>query len=133
MWQHQLLSLVVFLVDVEFSSCFRCGGVVVETHSWHWELVNTMLSLCRLQASVHTDVCGPMQTATLSGEHYCVTFIDEASGRIAIALLWHKGEVFENFVAYRGRAEKETGKVIKTLRSDGGGEYINAQFLKYLR
>jgi len=36
------------------------------------------------------------------------------------------------FQAYRARAEKASGKEIKLLQSDGGGEYINQGFKKYL-
>ena len=74
-----------------------------------------------------------MQTPTPSGDRYFATFIDEASGRLAVALLRSKAEVFDNFVIYRRRAEKDTGKEIRHLRSDGGGEYINERFTTYLR
>ena len=81
---------------------------------------------------VHSDVCGPMQASTHSGDQYFVTFVDEASGRIAVALLIHKGHVLENFAKYRRRAETETGKNIKRFRTDGGGEYLNAKTTAYL-
>ena len=81
---------------------------------------------------VHSDVCGPMQTATITGERYFVTFVDEASGRIAVALLKEKHQVLENFKIYRRRAEKDTGKSIRRLRTDGGGEYLNTKFGAYL-
>ena len=86
-----------------------------------------------LLENIHSDICGPMQTATLAGERYFITFIDEASGRIAVTLLQSKAEAFENFESYRNRAENDTGKKIKTLRTDGGGEYLNRNFLAYLR
>lgn len=86
-----------------------------------------------LLKQVHSDVCGSIETPALTGERYFVTFIDEASGRLAVSLLHGKGDVFENFVAYRQRAEKETGKEIKLLRTDGEGEYMNARFNTYLR
>ena len=86
-----------------------------------------------LMENIHSDICGPMQTATFTNERYFVTFVDEASGRIAVALWQNKAEAFEKFVSYRNRAEKDTGKQIKTLRRDGGGEYLNRTFLAYLR
>ena len=81
---------------------------------------------------VHSDVCGPMQTATITGERYFVTFIDDASGRIAVALLKEKQQVLENFKIYCRRAEKDTGKSIRKLRTDGRGEYLNTKFGAYL-
>ena len=80
---------------------------------------------------VHSDVCGPMQVATPSGDHYFATFIDEASGRLAVALLRTKAEVFDNVVIYRRRVEKVTGKEIRNLRSDGEGGYRNERFTTY--
>ena len=74
-----------------------------------------------------------MQTPTTTGERYFVTFIDEASGRVAATLIRNKDEVLENFAVYRQRAEKDTGREIKTLQSDGGGEYMNTKFNTYLR
>ena len=74
-----------------------------------------------------------MQTPTLSGELYFATFVDEASGRLAVALLCSKEEIFENFAVYRQRAEKDTGKAVRSLPSDGGGEYMSEKFFTYLR
>ena len=85
-----------------------------------------------LLACVHSDICGPMQTTTHSGERYFVTFVDEALGRIAVSLLKEKHQVLENFATYRRRAEKETGKNIKKFRTDGGGEYLNTKTRAYL-
>lgn len=36
------------------------------------------------------------------------------------------------FKLYRNEVEKQTGKSIKTLRSDRGGEYLSGEFLIYL-
>jgi len=73
-----------------------------------------------------------MAIAGLMGERYFTTFIDEHSGRIAIALLIQKSEVFERFKEYRAKVERQTGKKIKSLRSDGGGEYTGNTFRTYL-
>lgn len=41
---------------------------------------------------VHSDICGPMQVTTLNGQRYFITFIDEMSGRVGIALLHRKSD-----------------------------------------
>ena len=82
---------------------------------------------------VHSDIGGPMQVNTISGERYFITFIDERSGRIAITLLKSKNKALGAFQAYKIRAEKEAGKEIRAFKTDGGGEYINHQFKSYLR
>ena len=45
----------------------------------------------------------------------------------------HKSEAFEKFKEFRNEVEKQTGKLIKVLRSDRGGEYLSGKFLGYLK
>ena len=42
--------------------------------------------------------------------------------------LKEKSEAFDNFKCYLARVEKETGKRLKCLRSDEGGEFISNEF-----
>jgi hypothetical protein len=72
---------------------------------------------------VHTDLCGPMQTDSIGGSFYFLTFIDDFSRKIWIYFLRHKSETFEKFKEFKAEAEKQSGKYIKALRLDGGGEY----------
>ena len=44
-----------------------------------------------------------------------------------------KSETFEKFKEYRALVEKQLGKVIKTLRSDRGGEYLYGEFEDFLK
>ena len=81
---------------------------------------------------VHTDICGPMEIPSLHGERYFITFTDETTGRVSIDLLHSKDQALASFQSYQARAEKVSGKQIKSLRSDGGGEYVNNRFKKYL-
>ncbi|KAM1582402.1 hypothetical protein TB2_029793 [Malus domestica] len=45
----------------------------------------------------------------------------------------YKSESFERFKEFKNEVEKQTGKQIKTLRSDRGGEYLSNEFLDYLK
>ena len=81
---------------------------------------------------VHIDLCCPMQTLGLSGERYFIMFSNESSRRVSLSLLQAKDEALTGFQTYRSRAEKSSGKEIKALQSDGGGEYLNNKFKKYL-
>ena len=45
----------------------------------------------------------------------------------------HKSEAFEKFKEYKYEVEKQTKHSIITLRSDRGGEYLNGEFLDYLK
>lgn len=82
--------------------------------------------------TIHSDVCGPRALTGLMGERYFTTFIDEHSRRIGISLLTLKSGVFERFKEYKAKVERETGRKIKSLRCDGGGEYRENIFRTYL-
>ena len=45
---------------------------------------------------VHSDVCGPMQTASNSGKKYMVTFVDDYSRTCAVYFMAHKSDTFAN-------------------------------------
>lgn len=82
---------------------------------------------------VHTDVCGKMGTQSLSGGEYFLTFIDDKTRYVWVYILKHKDEVFKKFLEWKIMAEKSTGKKLKVLRSDNGGEYVSKEFGSYLR
>jgi hypothetical protein len=72
---------------------------------------------------VHTNVCGPMTWRSLSGCEYYLTFIDDYSRKTWIYFLKAKSEVFTWFQEFRALVENQSGKNIKVLQSDNGGEY----------
>ncbi|KAG4037393.1 Retrovirus-related Pol polyprotein from transposon TNT 1-94 [Phytophthora cactorum] len=80
---------------------------------------------------VHSDVCGPMQTPTFGGKCYFVTFIDDKSHFCVVYLLRNKSEVAAKFAEFVAFAETQTGKRVKTLRSDNGGEYTSSTMAKF--
>ena len=82
---------------------------------------------------IHTDVCGPFNEMARGGYYYFITFIDDHSRYSSVYLMKYKSEAFEKFKEYRNEVEKQTGKVIKTLRSDRGGEYLSGEFQSYLK
>jgi transposase InsO family protein len=82
---------------------------------------------------VHTDVCGPMQTRSLGGAFYFLLFIDDCTRFTWVYFLRRKSDVFEYFKEFRTMVEKKTGKSIKILRSDQGGEYKSGDFNKYCK
>ena len=82
---------------------------------------------------IHTDVCGPMSTNSIGGARYFVTFIDDKSRKTFVYFLRTKDQVFTKFKEFRAMVQIQTGKRIKALRSDNGGEYISKNFQKYLK
>ena len=81
---------------------------------------------------LHTDVIGPMQTPSIGGAKYIVTFIDDMSRFVWVRFITHKWEVLKKFTALVQQLETATGKKLKTLRSDCGGEYVSREFEEFL-
>ena len=82
---------------------------------------------------VHSDVCGPMSTQSLSGAQYFLTFTDDKTRYTWVYVLKRKGEVFDKFIKWKAMVELSTGVKLKSLRTDNGGEYTSTEFKAYLR
>ncbi|KAH9699088.1 Integrase catalytic domain-containing protein [Citrus sinensis] len=79
---------------------------------------------------VHSDVWGPTKTASISGSHYFVIFVDDFSRHVWLYTMRAKDEVIEIFVKWKILVETQTGRKIKILRSNNGGEYTSDPFLQ---
>ena len=103
------------------------GKMTKTPFSGHGERTSELLGL------VHTDVCGPMTTHAQGGYSYFITITDDLSRYGFVYLMKHKFEAFDKFKEYQSMVEKQTGKSIKVLRSDRGGEYLSTEFLNHLK
>ena len=77
---------------------------------------------------VHSDVCGPMSSSSLSRYVYYVFFIDDFSHKTWIYFSKGKNEVFSKFKEYKVLVENKTYRKINTLRSDNGEEFTLKEF-----
>jgi len=82
---------------------------------------------------IHTDVWGPVDIATPSGETYFVAFTDDFSRYSTIYLIKYKSDVFSRLQQYVAWIENQSGQRVKRLRSDNGGEYISHSVTEFLR
>ena len=64
----------------------------------------------RLLHRVHSDLCGPMCTTALTGEHYFSTFTDAKSHHVTMYLQKGKDETLSKLQAYVPHAETITGE-----------------------
>ena len=81
---------------------------------------------------MHADVCGPMQRSSPNGFRYYVTFKDYFLGYRAIYFLKSKSDVFDRFKLFICKLKSETNHNIRTLRSDGGGDFLSTEFVNWL-
>ena len=80
---------------------------------------------------VHTDLCGPIEVQSYKGDKYIMLFVDDYSRMMIVMFLKQKSNAFQMFKWYLARVEKETGKSLKCLRSDRGGEFTSREFEEF--
>ena len=80
---------------------------------------------------IHTDVCGPMKTTSLSGNKYFILFIDDYTRMCWVYFIKLKNEVFSVFKQFKALVENQSNLSIKILRSDNGMEYTSSQFVEF--
>ena len=82
---------------------------------------------------VHSDICGKLESKSLSCAEYFVTFIDDKTRYVWVYLIKCKSDVFKRFCEWKTEVEKSLGQCVKTLCTDNGGKYTSTEFEKYLR
>ncbi|MCZ2221959.1 DDE-type integrase/transposase/recombinase, partial [Corynebacterium pilbarense] len=82
---------------------------------------------------IHSDVCGPMPSSSISGYVYYVSFIDDYSRKTWIYFLKSKDEVFSKFKEFKALIENLFVRKIKILKSDNGGEYTSKEFVAFCK
>ena len=86
-----------------------CSGCVLEKH--HRDSFDKR-AFCQASVPlelVHSDLCGPLPSASFSSFKYFLTFIDDYSRRTWVYFLKLKSEVFNMFLAYKALVEKQYG------------------------
>ena len=82
---------------------------------------------------IHSDVCSKMTVPSLGNFIYYVSFIDDYSRKTWIYFLKSKDEVSNKFKEFKASIENLTGKKIKILRSNNGGEYTSNEFKDFCK
>lgn len=72
-----------------------------------------------------------MKTESLGGSRYLLLFIDDYSRFSWVCFLKFKSETFENFKKFKAFAENHSGKKLKALRTDRGGEFLSNEFIVF--
>jgi transposase InsO family protein len=80
---------------------------------------------------VHGDLCGPVTPATPAGNRYILLLVDDATRFMWAVLLPSKDAAAEAIKKIKAAAEVESGRKLKVLRTDNGGEFTVAEFAAY--
>ena len=82
---------------------------------------------------VHYDILGPIRTPSLGGKIYFLLFVDDYTRMMWLYILDKKSEVFSIFLKFQTLVERQSGRQIKTIRTNRGGEFIYTPFLEYCK
>lgn len=100
----------------DFDTCVSCiKGKQTNKHKIGAKRSSDLLEV------IHTDICCPNMNA--SDPKYFITFIDDYSRYMYLYLLHSKDEALDVFKFFKAEVENQSGKHIKIVRSDRGGEY----------
>ena len=80
---------------------------------------------------VHGDLCGPITPATNGCQLYFLLLADDCSRYMWLQLLTSKDEAAMVIKKFKMRAEAESGKNFRVLRTDRGSEFTSVEFAAY--
>jgi len=80
---------------------------------------------------VHTDLCGQITPPTPGGKSYFMLIVDDHTRYMWVELLGVKSEALACFKKFRAATELESGRRLKALRTDRGGEFNSGAFVVF--
>ncbi|KAH0773730.1 hypothetical protein KY290_010867 [Solanum tuberosum] len=81
---------------------------------------------------IHCDLWGPKPIESSQHMKYYVIFVDNNTRYTSLYPLKKKFEFFEVFLKFQQMVERQFSKPIKIFQCDGGGEFIQTEFVKHL-
>ena len=82
--------------------------------------------------TTYLNVCGPVDTATRTGDYYFTTFVDTYSHHVVVRLMKSKGEILKLTQEYLDHAETITGERATHFRTADTGDGIFDTLQAYL-
>ncbi|CAB4298917.1 unnamed protein product [Prunus armeniaca] len=123
-------GMVHGLPHLEQKSVVCDGCMLGKQHRDSFPLESTWRASNPLEL-VHTDICGPMKTESLSGNRYFLLFTDDFTRMSWVYFIRNKSSALECFRKFKAMTELQSGYKIKGLRSDRGGEFLSGEFNKF--
>ncbi|GBL73934.1 Retrovirus-related Pol polyprotein from transposon TNT 1-94 [Araneus ventricosus] len=77
---------------------------------------------------IHSDLCGPVEPATLSGECYVLTFVDDYSCFCEVRLIKKKSDISVEFNKFL-----KVNDTVKRIRCDNAKDYVSGELQKVAR
>jgi transposase InsO family protein len=116
--------MVDVLPDIHFSKII-CEGCVLGKHPQEkFDKGKTRRASFPLDL-IHSDLMGPFPHPSINKSRYVLIFFYDFSWFTWIYFLKEKPEVFQHLKDFKALVETQSGKKIKVLQTDNGGEYVN--------
>jgi transposase InsO family protein len=74
---------------------------------------------------IHSDLMGPFPHPSINKVMFVLIFVDYLSHFTWIYFLRKKSEAFQHLKDFKALVETQSGKKIKVLRTNNGGDYVN--------
>jgi hypothetical protein len=129
----QRLRLVKGLENFDLGQVSACEDCLIGKSTRQPFRKKTIQKQNEILELVHSDLCGPMRDKSGGGALYVMTFVDDHSRMSHIYFLRRKSDAFLTFQRYHVYVERITGRKLKRLHSDNGGEYSSKEFNDYLQ
>lgn len=113
---------------VDSSICGICCEGKMSRHKFPKESKHCTESKLDL---IHSDLCGPMEVNTPSGNRYILTLIDDYSRFCFVYFLKHKSEAIDRIKEFVALVKNNFQKNMKRFRSDRGGEFISKSMKEF--
>lgn len=129
MWKKLVKGIAIADVSLESCNCEHC--IVGKMHRQPFPK-EASRSTAPLQLA-HSDLWGKAPTMSLGKSEYYISFTDDYSRYSHVYTLKKKSDAFAAFISWHVLVERETGRKLKMMRTDNGGEYINNEWHEYFR
>ena len=120
-------SVKVSCVSDICSKCTSCISAKMHKTPFSTHVSNTEYPF----QLVYSDLWGPAPMTYVLDHRFYVIFADDFTRFTWLFLLERKSDVFPVFLHFNSLVETQFSAKIKTLRSDGGGEFVNAKFKSF--
>jgi hypothetical protein len=80
---------------------------------------------------VHGDLCGPVTLVTPGRKRYFMLLVNDMSRYMCLRLITSKDQALAEIRNFQAAIEVETGKKLKVLQTDHGGEFMLVEFGQY--
>ena len=123
--------MVIGLPKIKFSKGV-CQGYILGKHPEHkFEKASHERTSAPLEL-IHSDVSGPFHHISMIQAKYALAFIYDFSRYCWVYFLKHKSEVFSLFKVFKALVENKSGRKLKVLKYENGGEYVKSNFIQYI-